>query len=87
MHFTNSENWELYTMDGCGWCVKARQDIEKRIQTHGGTLKTIKGAESTDVTVIAKLKATGKPTWPKIFLNNRFLGGYSDLEKYIKDNK
>jgi glutaredoxin len=47
------------------------------------TLKIEKGAESTDNDVIARLSEFGD-TWPKIFLNGKFIGGYSNLEATCK---
>jgi glutaredoxin len=76
------EKWELYTMDGCPFCKSAKEFLEKRIQGKDGAVLDVKvGAE--DPIVVNKFKSLGD-SWPKIFLNGNFIGGYSDLERDYK---
>jgi len=76
----NKEEWELFTMDGCTWCDEAKKFLEARVNLdpENISLKIAKGAESTDKDVTARLSQYGD-TWPKIFLNGKFIGGYSNL--------
>jgi glutaredoxin len=80
------ERWELYTMDDCIFCIKAKKDLEARVaeDPENRTLKIEKGAENTDPVVIAWLAKHGDG-WPKIFLNGKFIGGYSNLEATFKE--
>jgi len=80
------ERWELYTMEGCIFCIDANKDLEARVaeDPENRTLKIEKGAENTDPVVIAWLAKHGDG-WPKIFLNGKFIGGYSNLEATFKE--
>ena len=76
-------------MDGCPYCDLAKKVLTKRQQKSPDlvNLKIDKGAENTNPEIKKKLEGAGINTWPRIFLNNKFFGGYSDLEKYINENK
>jgi glutaredoxin len=68
-------------MNGCPWCEKA----EELLRSKGKNYDSIPGVENPDV--IEKMKKAGRldyKYWPKIFHNNKFIGGYSDLEKRLK---
>jgi glutaredoxin len=88
------ENWELYTMEGCIFCEKAKQLLKNRKETNSNVkLKIEVGIDENgneDRDLIIKMKQRGKSyytTWPRIFLNDEFIGGYSDLEKLLKRMK
>ena len=80
------EVWTIYTMKGCGYCNDAKKLLKARKEKKRGVrVNVIKGEGSPSV--VRKMKAIGREnydTWPKIFLNGKFIGGYSDLSKRIK---
>jgi glutaredoxin len=85
MGFSNpqTEHWELYTMEGCGHCTKAKDLLKARINSKI-KVDIIPGENNNALK--QKMKQAGKQdynTWPKIFLNNEFIGGYSDLQSII----
>jgi glutaredoxin len=70
-------------MEGCGWCAKAIQ----LLKTSKEKVTVKKGEGNKD---LAKLmQSQGRADykyWPKIFLNGKFIGGYTDLEKKLTSN-
>ena len=79
--------WEIYTKDGCPHCESAKKTLEKYVENNGGKLNIYKGKENTDENVKKKMDDTKMTTWPRIFKNNELIGGNSDLESYLKQNK
>ena len=80
------EKWELYTMDDCIFCKNAKDVLEGRVaeDPENKSLKIEKGYENTDPVVIEWVAKYGDG-WPKIFLNGKFIGGYSNLEATFKE--
>jgi glutaredoxin len=80
------ERWELYTMDGCGHCITAKEFLEKRVKKNPDCvkLKVERGAENPEI--VDRFKEYGD-TWPKIVLNREYIGGNNDLEKKFGENK
>jgi glutaredoxin len=67
-------------MQGCPWCNKAEQLLHKK----GKNYKAILGVGNPEVD--KKMKKAGRSDykyWPKIFHNDKFIGGYGDLEKRL----
>ncbi len=76
-----SDRWDVYTMDGCPWCEKA----EELLLNKGKNYTSSVGVGNPIVE--KKMKEAGRTDykyWPKIFHNDKFIGGYSDLEKRLK---
>jgi len=72
--------WIVYTMDGCPWCEKAQDLLRKK----GKTFKAVPGVGNPEVDKkMKKAKRTDYRYWPKIFHNDKFIGGYADLEKRL----
>ena len=76
----NKKNWKIYTKEGCGFCKKAKELLSER---------NIDFEEVDGLISDGWEKKTPKnfTTWPKIFFKNKFIGGYSDLEKYLSKRK
>jgi thioredoxin reductase (NADPH) len=78
------EEYFVYTLDGCPWCEKAKEllkDKKKKFVAKNGVNNT---------EVVEKMKKIGREDykyWPKIFLNDEFIGGYTDLEKRLNNEK
>lgn len=65
----------IYTMTHCPYCVSAK----KFFQSKGIPFKEILLNENDDNGWDTLEKQTGYKTVPQIFINNQFVGGYSDL--------
>lgn len=74
----------IYTLSTCPCCHKAKELFD----TKGVTYKEIVVNEMNDAEKekIRKelLEKTGQKTFPQIFINNKSIGGYSDLEDLDK---
>lgn len=67
-------------MQGCPWCKKAEDLLKK----HNKKYQSIPGVGNKDVDeLMRKNNRTDYKYWPKIFLNDIFIGGYIDLEKRL----
>lgn len=65
----------IYTLRGCPFCVRAMALLDARGQAY----------EETDVSADPSARAevcrrTGHPTFPQIFIDDRFIGGCDDLQ-------
>jgi glutaredoxin 3 len=72
----------IYSKDNCPYCVAAK------------TMLTQKGVPYTEINLqtkpqeLADLKAkTGLRTVPQIFINDKLVGGFSDLQKLDQEGK
>ena len=72
----------LYVKKGCSYCNMAKELLTKnKIPYEAVDL-------SFDLDLQKKLvDKTGQVTVPYVFINNKFVGGYSDLLKLEKENK
>ena len=76
------EKWQIYTKEGCGYCQKAKETLLMYATKNPNvTVEIIKGVGNPEL--IQKMKGNSYAYWPKIFLNNKFIGGFSDLEKRL----
>lgn len=74
-------NVDVYSKDGCSYCVKAKQLLNnKKI----GFTEHKLGENGIDRAFI-QTKA-GKPvsTVPQIFIDDKHIGGYTELEAYLR---
>ncbi|HIH2762999.1 MAG TPA: glutaredoxin family protein [Candidatus Azoamicus sp.] len=69
----------LYTTKTCIYCNLAKNLlIEKKIQFHEINVET-------DLNILKDLiKKTNHKTVPQIFINEEFIGGYTELCEYFK---
>jgi glutaredoxin 1 len=76
-------NVEIYTKDGCGYCIKAKNLLENKNINY----KEYK-VGSNGVTKELIQERAGKPinTVPQIFINGKHIGGYTELVEYNKYN-
>ena len=76
-------NVEIYTKDGCGYCIRAKDLLESKKVSY----KEYKiGPNGVTKEVIQE--RAGKPvnTVPQIFINGKHIGGYTELVEYNKSN-
>ncbi len=74
---------QIYTIDNCPYCNKAKNLLNVKnlsfIETH---------VDTTDSEFISKLTAkSGFRTFPQIFLGDKVIGGFTDLEQYLINNE
>jgi glutaredoxin 3 len=73
---------EIYTADYCNYCDKAKNLLKsKKIDFNEIELKT----EQDRINLVKK--TNGRKTVPQIFINNKLIGGFDDLNKLSLENK
>ena len=77
-----SKNVVIYTKDGCPYCVKAKHLLEKL----GYNYSEFKVGPGGVTKEMIQEKA-GKPihTVPQIFIDDKHIGGYTDLVEVTKN--
>lgn len=70
---------KIYSKDGCMWCIKAKDFLTKQ----NTTFEEINLSKvPPDVYFIEKTKLienTGQKTFPYIFVDDKFIGGFNEL--------
>ena len=82
LELINNNEWFIVTLDGCGYCTKAKQLLQsKNIKYDTQTL-----TESNSKEIYQSIDSLTKEYryFPMIFHSGKFIGGYGDLEKYFK---
>lgn len=71
----------IFGRPGCGYCVRAKQVLEMRNLPHNYIDMLREGISPADLE-----KTIGKPvrTVPQIFHGDAHIGGYTDLEQYLR---
>lgn len=71
----------IFGRPGCGYCVRAKQVLEMRNLPHKYVDMMREGISPADLE-----KTVGKPvrTVPQIFHGDTHIGGYTDLEQYLR---
>ena len=73
---------EIYTTSYCGYCDKAKNLLKsKNIDFTEIELKT----QEDRINLVEK--ANGRKTVPQIFINDKLIGGYDDLNKLNLEKK
>ena len=68
---------DVYTADYCPYCTKAKNLLQMKGATF--TEHDLSGDDAARAKLVEK--ANGSKTIPQIFIDDRHIGGYSDLEK------
>ncbi|MCC8417571.1 MAG: glutaredoxin 3 [Rickettsia endosymbiont of Bryobia graminum] len=70
----------IYTLSTCPWCHKAKNLFDqKKVAYEEIIVDKMNDAEKEKIRE-ELLEKTGQKTFPQIFINNKSIGGYSDLE-------
>ena len=71
----------IFGRTGCGYCVRAKQVLEMRNLPHKYVDMMREGISPADLA-----KTIGKPvrTVPQIFHGEQHIGGYTELEQYLR---
>lgn len=83
-----SENWFVYTKSGCKFCGEAKLFLLGRyFHDPKVTVTFLSGFDKNKketLEIKKRMKRANKTdfkTWPRIFLNGNFVGGYTDMIK------
>jgi len=74
---------EIYTSNTCGYCIKAKQLLEKKDVTY----EEINISDSDKNLQEAIQRSNGQMTVPQIFIGGTHIGGCDDLYALEKDGK
>lgn len=72
--------WKLYTRQGCGWCKKAKELLDDRREEYISIEITPEKLEEL------RPKIGDYNTVPIVFLNDEFIGGYTELERIVNES-
>ena len=74
------ERYTIFGHDGCGFCRRAKQDLENRQLPFRYVDIHKEGISQADLE-----KTVGKPvrTVPQIFQGQSYIGGYTELSKHL----
>ena len=70
----------VWSKPACGYCVKAKALLKNK----GIEVEERNIAEGWDVQDLLKQVPTAR-TMPQIFINDKLIGGYTDLVKYFEE--
>jgi glutaredoxin len=84
----NNIKWLIYTKDGCRACEDAKKFFDSRNITFEKKNGIDPVTNKDTIEVQKRMKIVRKPfkTWPKIFRNDEFIGGFIDLKKRYLEN-
>ncbi|MCK9467852.1 MAG: GrxA family glutaredoxin [Porticoccaceae bacterium] len=76
------EPFTVFGRPGCGYCVRAKQVLGMKNLPHKYVDMMEEGISPADLE-----KTIGKPvrTVPQIFHGTQHIGGYTELEQYLRD--
>jgi glutaredoxin 3 len=72
----------VYTKQSCPYCVRAKRLLDQK----GVAFREI-DVEGNDELRVWLAEATGQRTVPQVFIGERSLGGFSDIEALDRDGK
>lgn len=76
-------NIEIYSKDDCSWCTKAKDLLE----SVGLSYTEKKYGVDYGKAHLEKLLGEGaRLTVPQIIINNKLVGGYEDLGRYLEEH-
>ena len=74
------QNIIIYGKPGCSYCDRAKQFLSIRFLPYGYVDITDPTLPQYEKDVVNGVLATGYKTLPMIFINGKFIGGYTELE-------
>lgn len=75
------KNIEVYTMDNCGYCEAAKSLLKSKNLSYQEF--NISADDQKKLDLIDK---TGHRTMPQIFIDGQFVGGFTELKKFLQEN-
>jgi len=74
------ENWILYSKQGCPYCQDAKNLLLNRKSEKDNVQVTIIDKDTLSKPLDVYKDGKLFETWPRIFLNGEFIGGFGDLK-------
>lgn len=75
------ENIIVYTIDNCGYCEAAKSLLRSKNLPYKEFNITRDDQQKKDL-----VEKTGHRTMPQIFIDDQFVGGFTELKAFLKDN-
>ena len=75
-------NVKIYSSDYCPYCIRAKRLLDGKKQAYEEIKLVIGGDEMN-----ALIKETGMKTVPQIFINEKLIGGFSELSALEKQGE
>ena len=77
---------EIYTKDKCTYCIQAKKLIESKGWSYTENYIDDSTRDLLIEELTTRIGSTPR-TVPQIFIDDQLVGGYTELVKWIKDNK
>jgi len=79
----SKQGWTIFTKNNCSYCKKVKALIPDGHVIESDTFL----AENRDVflAIVDELIGTEYRKFPMVFLDKRFIGGYTETKKYLDD--
>jgi glutaredoxin len=77
---------EIYTKDKCTYCIQAKKLIESKGWSYTENYIDDSTRDLLIEELTTRIGSTPR-TVPQIFIDDQLIGGYTELVKWVKDNK
>ena len=80
----------IFSKTSCGYCKLAKQELDKlSLEYHTIELDVNSNCPNEDCTSLSRnlVLWTRMKTVPQIFINGKLIGGFTDLDKLIKEKR
>jgi len=79
----SKQGWTIFTKNNCSYCKKVKALVPEALFIESDAFLT--GQRERFLATLDTW--TGKPyrTFPMVFLDKRFIGGYAETKKYLDD--
>lgn len=79
----SNHGWTIFTKNNCSYCKRVKTLVPEAYFVESDTFLT----ENRDEFLATMDKWTGKEyrKFPMVFLDKRFIGGYTETKKYLDD--
>lgn len=85
----NHKGFTIYTKTSCSFCTKVKEllDKNKLVYTSINCDIYLEDHKEDFLEYIKTIIGKEYKTFPMVFLDNKFIGGFTDTEKYIEHEK
>ena len=81
MELNQEVTLHILTLPNCPWCTRAIRLLKSNQIPHKVTQIT------NDKLFVEAKSRSGSSLFPQVYIDNNFIGGYSELSQYLKTNK